>query len=164
MLKLQKFISIHLSLDCITEFLDFHDYLEEDCFLKIYSPRTGESESANVEDLKTQSAIFRDECRKIEKLSKDNGDPNRIVYSVIPTVLCIIDIYSRLSSSFIRICVDYEFDPENDKRFGLEIYYVSNEEEEMLLLPLKYPMKIEKALEVIPKDLKLLLISNLHIF
>lgn len=164
MLKLQRFCQTSLNSDETKDFLESIPYFFTHSVLKIYAPKYGENENCKTEKQQQLINFLCLDCDRIEGLAKRNNptDCSRLVLPVIPVVLCVIDCYSKLSQNFLRIAIDYDFDPNNLERFGMELYLVSQEDGDQDFLPLKYSQKIDKAIEQLPQDLRLFIINNLH--
>ena len=165
MLKLERFCQTSLKVDEAKDFLESVHHFFAHNVLKIYAPKYGENENCKTQKQKQLIDFLCLDCDKVESLAKRNNstDCSRLILPVIPVILCVIDCYSKFGQNFLRIAIDYDFDPANTERFGMELYLVSQEDGLQDFLPLKYSQKIEKAIEQLPQDLKIFIINNLHL-
>jgi len=166
MLLLEKIASIQIDVDAARELLlDIPCWLDFSMF-KVYAAKYKNFEVNSKNDLHHLFSQLSRDCFNIEKLAvtpRTEKDCLHHALTMIPTALCAIDLYSKFSESYLKLNFDYDFDPTNANRFGVNLYlarvhYAHSE------LPLIYNSNIEQAMGEVSEDLKIVLINNLHIF
>ena len=167
MLLLEKIIDNQIDVDAARELLlDIPCWFNFDA-AKIYVSKNKDFSASSQADLyQLFSGLSRD-CFNIQRLAvapKIDKNCQHQILSMVPTVLFTVDIYSSFSNSYLKVCFDYDFDPSNDKRFGIHLYLARERGEVQQSLPFIHNLNIESALEEIPEDLKLIILKNLHVF